>query len=67
MEGQYSALIHGPVLRKKPSSRKVDKCGTVFGERVRGLGNLGERQGKALGEIQREAPVGIDMLIEQGR
>jgi hypothetical protein len=31
-----------------------------------GLGDVGERQRKALGHVQGEAPVGGDMLIEEG-
>ena len=34
---------------------------------VQPLGDVGQRQREALGQIQREASVGIDMLIEQGR
>jgi hypothetical protein len=55
--------LYGPALRKEPRSRKVDKCGTVF-VRDGYLSDGGERQRNALGQIQREAPVRIDMLIK---
>ena len=34
---------------------------------LRGLSDFGERQRNTLGHIQCEAPVGVDMLIEQWR
>src|SRR5260370_25753835 len=49
----------GPALRKKPRSRKVDKCGTVLSQ-VIPLCELGESQRNTLREIKRESPAGRD-------